>query len=281
MQIIESGCKSGKLTIVNFDSSTTENNSKSRGLYHLWFKKARLVTITNITTNINLSSLLESQNLNQLELKEKMRGLCSTTEPIGSCLYREGFLNKEKIQSIFQEQLEQVYRLFEVKSGSFKFEDIADNKDMPWQEMTGESMGALEVALNGLRKLKNWEHLASALPESNCILEQLVIQHKFKLEPLEFKLWKFADGITPLSKFAEVFKQPIAKVQKAAYCLIVAELVEALPAFDFAPQKSLLTSKNQISPEPELVSVGSQQANNKPKVSNSLLGNLLSFLENI
>lgn len=277
MQIIESGCKSGKLTIINFDSSKTENNSQSKGLYHLWFDKGRLVA----TTNINLLSLIESQNLKQLELKEKIGEICSITEPIGLCLCCEGFLSKEKLQSIFQEQLEQVYRLFEVTSGSFKFEDIADNKDMPWQEMTGESMGAPEVALNGLRKLKNWEHLASALPEPNCILEQLVIRHEFKLEPLEFKLWKFADGITPLSKFAEVFNQPIAKVQKAAYCLIVAEQVEALPAFDFVPQKSLLTSKNQISPERELLSVGNQPAKNKPKVSNSFLGNLLSFLENI
>jgi hypothetical protein len=277
LQIIDSGCKSGKLTIVNFDSSKTENNSQNKGLYHLWFDKGRLVAMTNIY----LVPFVESQNLKQLELQAKIGEVCSIKEPIGLCLCREGFLSQEKLQSIFQEQLEQVYRLFEATSGSFKFQDIADNKDMPWQEMTGESMGGLEVALNGLRKLKNWEQLASALPEPNCTLEQLVIEHKFKLEPLEFKLWKFADSTTPLSKFAEVFKQPIAKVQKAAYCLIIAELVEGFPAFDFAEQKFLLTNTNQISPEPELLSVASQQANNKPKVSNSLLGNLLSFLENI
>jgi hypothetical protein len=276
-QIINSGCKSGKLLI---RPSPVGSNS-IKGSYYLWFEHGHLVTVTNNLTNTNFLYYLENHGLlKQPDFKNKIDRLCSTLEPVGSCLHRHGSLSQEQLQSIFQSQLKQAYQLFEIPFGWYKFEDVTSDNDLPWTEMTGESIGGIEVALNGLRQLDNWNHLASALPESNSTLEQLVTQHKFKLEPLEFKLWKFADGETTLKQFAESFDRPIIDIQRAAYGLIVAGLVEALPVFD-VPVRSNSTSKNQIAPEPKLVSVESQSTNTQPvRASKSLLGNLLDFLGN-
>ncbi|AFZ36076.1 hypothetical protein Sta7437_2543 [Stanieria cyanosphaera PCC 7437] len=278
LQIIDSGYKSGRLVI---KPSPEKQEQEFAGSYYLWFEQGKLVSVTNNFSNTYLLSFVEQQGLiNHPKLQERIRQLCSTIEPVGLCLYKHGSLTKQQLQLILQTQLEEIYKLFEISFGWFKFEDISDQDKMPWSEMTGESIEARQLALNGLRKLTNWKHLESVIPESNSILEQLVTQHNLKLEPLEFKLWKFADGETSLQQFAKAFNQPIVTIQRAAYGLIVADLIEALPVFDISVQSSLSTNKNQILPEPKLATVGTQSVNTQPKVNNSLVSNLLRFLGN-
>jgi hypothetical protein len=279
LQVIDSGSKSGKLIVRALEQ---EEKHHIKGSYHLWFDRGNLVAINNNITNPNLLSFAEKQGLvDRPNLEGRLGQLCSTIEPIGSCLHRHGNLTKQQLELILQTQLEEIYQLFEVSFGWFKFEDLVDREQMPWKVMTGESIESRQITLNGLRKLTNWQHLESVLPTPNSLLEQIVIQHNFKLEPLEFKLWKFADGQTSLDKFSEVLNQPIVKVQRAAYGLIMAELIEAIPVFDVPKQKFSSTNNNWISSEPKepkLASVSIQSVKVQPKPSNSLVGNLLRFL---
>lgn len=49
----------------------------------------------------------------------------------------------------------------------FRFEP---NYELPYEEMTGLSLSPIEAALNGLRRLRNWEPLKTKLPESTSAL---------------------------------------------------------------------------------------------------------------
>jgi hypothetical protein len=296
LQIIDFGCKSGRLIIK--PSSKTESTD-FKNSYYLWFEHGKLVSITNNFSNTSLLSFIETQDLiDNSNLKDSIGHWCSRVEPVGSCLYRNGSLTKQQLQSVLQTQLEQVYQLFQVSFGWFKFEDVADENKMPWQEMTGETIEARQLVLNGLRKVTDWQHLESVLPAPNFLLEQLVTLHHFKLESLEFKLWKFADGKTSLDQFARAFNEPIEKIQKAAYRLIVVELIEAIPVFDtfrgattnrgkVLPESDKLRSQNNPV-QAEFPSQGKVPQNktefplinNNTQASTSLVGNLIRFLGN-
>jgi hypothetical protein len=142
---------------------------------------------------------------------------------------------------------------------------------MPWLEMTGESIKASEVVLNALRVQKNWQIFVEQLPEPEYALQKLEMQSELPLLPIESQIWKLANGQVSLGAIAKKINHSLTSVQRAAFCLIMAGLIDEIPIANTS--LSLASSP----PIPQ-TTTQSQSALQKSNVSFSLLQNLVTFL---
>jgi hypothetical protein len=186
-----------------------------------------------------------------------------------------GLLDADHLNLLFASQLKQIREIFEIQKGFFKLDSHAP---IPTREMTGLCLRALEVALMSLRTLKNWETLASVLPDANsaiCSISQS--KPHLHLKDLDWQVWEFANGRVSLKQIADVIDQPIALIQQAAFRLMIAGLVEEV---------SLVASMPQVDNDPlDINSVNSASLtsdnSSKPEllmISDSFLNNLVGYL---
>ncbi len=252
-QLVDQGRKSGCLTVCTLPS--TEGVHSKTHYYYIWFREGRIVAAAHRLDGKGLvSKLTERGWLNQHSL-DKLSPPVSTGKPLGLNLKTEGVLTSEQLNLLFASQLYQVRDLFEIYKGIFKLDSKAA---LPWNEMTGLTLGALEVALMALRALKNWQVLADVLPEPGCGVQSLTNRPQMRLHTFERQVWERASGIS-LEVIALQMNEPTIKVQQAAFRLRLAGLVEEVP---------LLTA----------IPVGSSTATTL-KPAGSQIG--MSFLENL
>ncbi|MDJ0713088.1 MAG: DUF4388 domain-containing protein [Prochloraceae cyanobacterium] len=230
-QLIDSGNKSGKL-IINLPLEARGPDGQST--FGLWFDKGRLMAITNNSEHSDLIASIENRGWLKRRVIEKLEDLCPPGIPLGTHLRKMGVLKTEQLQLLFQIKLEQIYHIFELPSDTLNiqisFVKITNPTELPWLEMTGIRMRARQIALFALRKVKKWENIAGTakLPEENSVLERIVSQPEFQLDPLELYIWKRANGTTTIETIAKQLHQSLANVQRAAFRLVVAGVIKEL-----------------------------------------------------
>jgi len=256
-QLVDQGRKSGCLTVCTLPSAEVAD-SKTH-YYYIWFREGRIVAAAHRLDGKGLVSKLTERGWLNQHSQGKLSPPASTGKPLGLNLKTEGVLTSEQLNLLFASQLYQVRDLFEIYKGIFKLDSKAA---LPWNEMTGLTLGALEVALMALRALKNWQVLADVIPEPDCGVQSLTNIPQMRLHAFEQQVWERASGIS-LEAIALQMNEPTIKVQQAAFRLRLAGLVEEVP---------LLTS----------MPVGSQTATVlKPvqsQIGMSFLQNLVGFL---
>ena len=232
--LIEEEKKTGRL-IVTLSVSSTENDLKS--IYYIWFQDGYLVAITDRINCRGLIEFIENRGWLSKSITSRLRILCPPEMPMGVYLYKHKLLIKEKLSIVFQTQLHQVYRLFQIQNGSFRFDELSELKTrlltVPWLEMTGHRMRATQVSIYGLRLIRDWDRFADYLPEPNCVLQKLKTQPHLKLTPLESYVWQLATGEYSLIKMAELAKKKLRQIQITALCLMLVDLVDELPVSDY------------------------------------------------
>ena len=228
-RLIESDRKSGRLMI---QVSLEGKQAGSRKIYYVWFKKGYFVTISDRLNHKGLISMIESRGWLSPLVTNQLRTLCPLEMPLGTYLQDSQLLALEQINLAFQMQLHQVYRLFELASGSFRFDEMSELKDrimtIPWLEMTGNRLKATEVSLYALRLIKNWDIFADKLPASNLIFKRRLAQCPLKLMSLEWQLWQHIDTLNSLNTIAKQLNKPVRSVQIAAYRLLAVGLIEEI-----------------------------------------------------
>ena len=226
-RLIEEGKKSGRL-IVQPSLTIKENHLKP--IYYVWFQDGYLVAITDRLNCRSLIEFIENRGWLSTLVTNKLRVLCPPEMPMGVYLYKHKLLTKEKLSLIFQIQLHQVYELFQVYSGSFRFDELSELKTrlltVPWLEMTGHRMKATQVSMYGLRLITNWDNFDEHLPEPNFALQRLTEKSHLKLMPLESQVWQLATGTNSLQKIAEATGKHIKTIQVTAFCLMLVGLVD-------------------------------------------------------
>ncbi|MEB3181331.1 MAG: DUF4388 domain-containing protein [Nostocaceae cyanobacterium] len=271
-QLIDQGRKSGCLTVCTLpDTQATEAKSY---YYYIWFRQGRVIAAANRLDGHGLvTKILERHWLSQPILIK----LCSqipTETPLGLHLKTQGALNSEQLNLLFAGQLQQVRNLFEIQKGVFKLDCRAT---LPWSEMTGLSVGTIEVALMALRAMKNWQVLADALPgESSALKKMQNPKLQVRLNAFEWQVWELAKGNIPLKAIADQVNQSTAKVQQAAFRLILAGLAEEVPLVTSNSNMNERVNFNYINPYYSL----SQKSPTveQSKVSTSFLQSLVGFL---
>jgi hypothetical protein len=153
--------------------------------------------------------------------------------------------------------------------------------------MTGIKMRAMEATLLVLRLIKNWDSFADKLPESSSALLPLVRQPPFHLIAQEKEIWELANGLTSLEEIASQTNQSSVNLQRVAFRLMMAGLVEEVPPARKnesisvqPPLRSRVTSVDSITAERKTatVTVSPKPVSEKPEIGASLLRNLVSFL---
>lgn len=234
-KLIEQDNKSGRLIIETPISQTTD---KREGIYYIWFQNGCLIAVSNCINQKGLINLISQRGWLSPLIIERLRTLCPTGMPLGIYLRKMKLLSPEKLNLAFQLQLHQVYRLFQLSGGRFRFDDFVELQDriltVPWLEMTGNLIKTREVSLYALRLMENSENLKGQLPAPSQILSRIISQPELKLTTIERQLWDFADSCTSLLAIAKIIQQPISKIQITAFRMIALGLVETM----FQPQEN-------------------------------------------
>ncbi|MGK7893736.1 MAG: DUF4388 domain-containing protein [Xenococcus sp. (in: cyanobacteria)] len=265
-RVIEQEQKSGRLIV---QGSRTLKQIHLSPIYYIWFQDGYLVAISDRINLRGLISFIEGRGWLTPLVTNKLRTLCPPQMPLGVYLHKNKLLSKKQLNLIFQIKLHQVYELFQLNGGSFRFDESAELSDrvlkFPWLEMTGHRMKPTQVSIYALRLIKNQDIFTEQLPEASFGLKQLVVEPHVKLMPLEQQLWELSDGRTSLYQMATLTEQPLKTIQFTAFCLIEIGLVDEI----FLPSSGSSNDKIKLIPENNLGSVFNQDERSQPQSSSS------------
>jgi Domain of unknown function (DUF4388) len=190
-------------------------------------------------------------------------------QPLGIYLKSRNTIDTEQLNLLFNAQvIATICKLFEIHHGQFKFDPQAS---LSYAEMTGISLTAQEVALLGMRMLRDWSGLSAKLPAPEDALQRFSTELKgLRLDTQELKVWQLALGEMPIAKISENLGLSIEKVQQIGFRLSSIGLVQEVSTEP--PQPSI----DEINlPTPVCVGGGNPGA----PVSASFLSNLMGFLK--
>lgn len=226
-QVIESRNKSGRLMVKTQSPTQT---SLSKGIYLVWFENGYVIAVSDRLNYRGLIELIEKLNCLTPAITQKLRTICPPGVPLGVYLTKNKLLSQENLNFAFQMQLHQLYNLFELESGHFQFDESFELQDklftIPWLEMTGYRIRALQAAIYALRMTKNWQKFQDYLPAPISGLRSLVKQPGVKLLSLERQIWNLADGNISLNEIAIKNAQSLLTIQVTAMRLILLGLLE-------------------------------------------------------
>lgn len=271
-RMIDQGRKSGRLTLLIADNTP---GGKPPTCHYIWFRQGRVVAAANRLDGQGLIAQITTRGWLSQRVIERLGNLAGSEAPLGMTLKTQGALQAEQLNLLFSAQMQQVWDLFGMQTGRF---DLDGKATLPSTEMTGLSLPAMEVALAGLRALKDWTPLADALPNPDSAIQSITVGNpQVRLNSLEVQMQEFTNGSVSLSAIAQQLNQPIAKVQQAAFRLILAGLVEELPlgtSTTTTEDSSAVLDPMEESPEEFEKTETAEQA----KGSNSFLQNFVGFL---
>lgn len=271
-RMIDQGRKSGRLTLLIADNTPGGNPPTC---HYIWFRQGRVVAAANRLDGQGLIAQITTRGWLSQRVIERLGNLAGSEAPLGMTLKTQGALQAEQLNLLFSAQMQQVWDLFGMQTGRF---DLDGKATLPSTEMTGLSLPAMEVALAGLRALKDWTPLADALPNPDSAIQSITVGNpQVRLNSLEVQMQEFTNGSVSLSAIAQQLNQPIAKVQQAAFRLILAGLVEELPLGTSATTTQ--DSSAMLDPmEESLEEFEKTETAEQAKGSNSFLQNFVGFL---
>lgn len=230
-QIIESGCKSGRLIL-----KPTKSRIDIVGIYKLWFDQGQFITITNSMVYQALIAEIQDNAWIDSKLLVQNKYFCPANMAFGDYLMEKKFLTPAQIDLLFKTQLNTIYKLFTLDSAKFKFEELdhrnkiaSDEEQFPYTEMTGKQKKATQLSLEAMRNLSDWSLFREDLPSGDLGLQQLVSIHDLELSSLENNLWSFADSSISLAKIAQRIGYSLEEVRQTSLSMILAGLIEEVP----------------------------------------------------
>ena len=264
---VQEGNKTGVLSI---DPDPTLGRSV-RTTHYITFQSGRVMSV--IDGDITEHRLLKILHQRRWLLPEKVAGLQTQLrllrQPLGTYLKSLDLIDTEQLTLLFNSQvIATLCKLFEIHHGQFNFDPEAT---LIYGEMTGLSRTANEVALLGLRMLKDWSGLTAKLPQPENGLQRLASSPGLRLDTPEANVWNLALGELPISKIAEKLGLEIAKVQQIGFRLSAIGLVHEVSVEPPQPPS------DKLKEAPTPVCVGGGNAN--VPVSASFLSNLMGFLK--
>jgi hypothetical protein len=266
---VQEGNKTGVLSI----EPDLGSHQSLRDTYYLSFQSGRIMSVANGSGlgNRGLLKMMAQRKWispEQMAMLETQVGLLD--RPLGTYLKSRNVVNTEQLTLLFNSQVIAIAcKLFEIHHGKFNFNPQAP---LAYAEMTGLSLTAQEVALLGLRMLKNWDELTAKLPDPQLGLQRFSSTLVgLRLDTPEFQVWTLAVGEMSISKIANKLGLEVAKVQQIGFQLSVVGLMHEVSV---EPSQPPIGSKVDVI-QPDCVGGG----NGTVPVSASFLSNLMGFLK--
>lgn len=291
-RLIEQGQKTGRLTVSCSIGDQVEKNK-----CYFWFSKGRFIAASKTLNGTDLASEIVKRNWLSQRVLEKLLKLSKQGRPLGLNLKLMGALPSEQLAALFGFQLRQLTPILEVSEGEFQLDCQAP---IFYSEMTGLSLGAMEVAVGALRQVQHWKALEAILPQKTSALQRWKTGRlTMKLTGMEMRVLEYANGRQSLAQISQRLGYGVDTTRYAAFRLMIANLVdEVSPLSDYpktsysqtsiAPKASL--SLDQVVADPVAsVSLNSGSAtctstqnlannNSSKKLSSSFLQGIVDFL---
>ncbi|PSB04878.1 DUF4388 domain-containing protein [Merismopedia glauca] len=267
--MLERGSKSGQLSLW-----------APTGIYRIWFYQGRVIGAISPKKEHSLKSLIASHQIGNPRLTSYIENIGKLREPLGTHLTKQGLIMPNIIAKVFRQQLEvSLYNLFSLSSGQFAFvQELA----LPYEEMTGMSRGAVDIAMEGLRKLEVVNQSEKFLPQPDSrfikLTEELPL---FPLCPIEWNVWEMIVPEKCLRDISSHLRADLLEVRRAASRLVRVGLVEEISA-DFTPPAKVATS-NLEDYDAAIKTLVDTPKESQPKetVNTKLLSRLVSILKNV
>jgi hypothetical protein len=266
---IQEGNKTGMLSIEPEPGLTRSASD----VYYLAFQSGRIMSVStgHSPTHQGLLKLMQQrrwlspEKSSQIEVQTRL-----LSQPLGTYLKSLNILDSEQLTLLFNSQvIATTCKLFEIHHGKFNFNPQAS---LIYGEMTGLSLTAQEVALLGLRMLKDWSGLSTKLPAPEFALQRFFPEPiGVKLDSQESKVWKLAIGELPIRTIAQELGLEVEKVQQIGFRLSSIGLVQEVAIEPKQPPV------NKAMDLPTPICVGGGDASTP--VSASFLSNLMGFLK--
>ena len=266
---VQDGNKTGVLSLESYrglDRTVSETHSIS-------FQHGRIMSVANGARFGNrglLKMMLQRRWLSPEQFAGLEAQVSLLREPLGTYLKARSIVNAEQLTLLFNSQvIATTCKLFEVQQGHFSFDPQAP---LAYAEMTGLNLNAKEIALLGLRMLKDWSGLTSKLPAPESALQRFStdLTGVIRLETHEFQVWTLALGEISISEIAKQLDLEVAKVQQIGFRLSSIGLAQEVTLEPLQPQLDRMSNA-----PPVCVGGGNAAA----PVSASFLSNLMGFLK--
>jgi hypothetical protein len=266
---VQEGNKTGVLSIepdLGFSPSL-------RDKYYISFQSGRIMSVVNGAGlgNRGLLKMMAQRKWispEQEAMLETQAG--SLDRPLGTYLKSRDVVNTEQLTLLFNSQvIATTCKLFAIHHGQFNFNPQAS---LAYAEMTGLSLTAQEVALLGLRMLKNWDELIVKLPDPQLGLQRFSSKLVgLRLDVQELQVWQLALGEMSIAKIADKLGLEVTKVQQIGFRLSAVGLMHEVSVEPSQPPIRSIVDVIQ----PDCVGGG----NATVPVSASFLSNLMGFLK--
>jgi Domain of unknown function (DUF4388) len=264
---VQEGNKTGVLSL-------EPDRSLARSIHdthYISFQGGRIMSVAN-GSGLGNRGLLKMMAQRRWLSTDQVAGLETQVsllrEPLGTHLKSRNIVNTEQLTLLFNSQvIATACKLFEIHDGQFKFDPQAR---LNYAEMTGMSLSAQEVALLGLRMLKDWSGLIAKLPAPEFALQRFFAEPPLRLDTQELQVWKLAVGELSIAQVAEKLGLDVPRVQQIGFRLSVIGLIQEI---SIEPPQPPIDKTMDVPP----ICVGGGNAS--VPVSASFLSNLMGFLK--
>lgn len=239
---IEQGAKTGVLTIR--ECHTVDFSTIFGKTTDISFKDGFCIAATNDPLKQDLVEVIRSNQIlapQEIQSAIKINDDFKLNMPLGKYCISNGLLSQSQLQTLFDLQIVQrVKKLLEVPEGWFTF---SARLRTPMIELTGLRVRPTELNLVGLRGLNQWDHFLKKVPDpsfalfkrepkasGNASSDSLdIVSFSGSLLPLEEQILQKSDGTMTIERIANLLSTSTHNIQKVAFQLISAGLVEELP----------------------------------------------------
>ncbi|MCS6959860.1 MAG: DUF4388 domain-containing protein [Pseudanabaenaceae cyanobacterium SKYGB_i_bin29] len=251
-RLLEQGKKTGCLRIRPILGSA------SFSVCQIFFKQGYVVT-AKTNNSVSLPAMIEKNGWLRPSTIQRLVDVCSSSPYLGICLKERSVLSHQQLEVLFKQQvLTPIPQLFTLSEGWFEFEE---NHLLPLNDITGLLASPMDIALVGLRILKDWTPLMDKLPQPQSNLMPLVKgKPPYRLSAQEWRVWEQIDGHSSSKQISANLGLEVVEVQKIVFRLIVIGLVEEMETVSVIPEEESLALTEQ------------------DEIPSSFLDGLLSFL---
>lgn len=237
LNLINLARKTGTLTVET--SSLAEGSQKpaatprivSPQRASMSFRDGKLIYAHLGENNSNLAAVLQEAGILSEEQRRLIQTRASGTgdKQLGHLLIQAGYVTQSDIiQSVRHHILDVVYKLFTWADGIFRF----DANEVPQPDQITVPIDLESVIMEGSRRMKEWEHLQTELPDLDIAL-------KFASHPdarlrnvnLTVEEWRVVSFVSPrntIRQIAEAVNLSEFQIRRIVFGMLQAGLVETV-----------------------------------------------------
>jgi Domain of unknown function (DUF4388) len=200
------------------------------GVYRLWLNQGSVTAaiaphLEGALKTLCLSVINPSYGL---LLKSLRSATTVLSEPLGDWIRQQNWLTDDDRSLVFQMQLDTgLYPLFELASGQFYF--VADKAPLPYWEMTGLELVAIEAIAQGLAFMNSKTIQSIDLPSLDLKFSTLAsTATAFRLSLLERRLLQWFRQPNTIQSLCQVLKVEPLELQKACKRLLHLQMIKAV-----------------------------------------------------